>query len=264
MDQDNDNRRSAADYSTDKTLTKSREPLEMKADAEKGIFTGHASKFWVVDSYGEVTAPGSFAKSIAERGPAGADRIPVRYEHYQTIGKHTAMTETDDGLLIEGFISDDGGSGTVVRRHLADGINYGLSIGFRPIASRPATVDDPLDFSTAPAWLRQNAQPEDIRVLTEIRLMENSIVTFPAVDPATVESYRATQAPISVTAFLAELAAGKLTMSDEDVEALRAAMLAVEAKSDAQRAADSIDTTPPTPIRYRHALTMLADAGIFV
>jgi hypothetical protein len=74
---DYDNRRSASDYDGSKTLTKQREPLEMKADADKGLFTGYASKFWVVDSYGEVTAPGAFLKSIAERGPAGADRIPV-------------------------------------------------------------------------------------------------------------------------------------------------------------------------------------------
>jgi HK97 family phage prohead protease len=256
---DYDNRRSASDYDGSKTLTKQREPLEMKADADKGLFTGYASKFWVVDSYGEVTAPGAFLKSIAERGPAGADRIPVRYEHYQTIGKHTAMSEDDDGLLIEGFISDDGQFGTVVRRHLADGIAYGLSIGFRNIASRPATVDDPLDFSSAPQWVR-GLQPEDIRVLTEIRLMENSVVTFPAVDPATVETYRATTEPISVTAFMAAIAAGKLT--DEDIEAIRAALPAVDGMPDAQGVAGTVDTEAKRK-RYREASILLARAGVY-
>lgn len=259
---ENDNRRSDAEYDSGKTLTKANAPVEMKADADKGIFTGYASKFWVVDSYGEVTAPGAFARSITERGPAGADRIPVRYEHYQTIGKHTAMTEDTVGLLVEGFISDDGQFGTVVRRHLRDGINYGMSIGFRRVADRPATPDDPLDYTHAPAWARK-LPPEDIRVLTEVRLMEDSIVTFPAVDPATVDSYRAvSNAPISVSAFLAELAAGNLTT--EDIENIRAALPAVIEKTDDQGSAVTDDAAIVKRIRHREAAAQLAAVGIYL
>jgi HK97 family phage prohead protease len=208
----------------DGVLTKSDAPLDFKADSEQGLIEGYASKFWVVDSYGEVTAPGAFQKSISERGPAGAGRIPVRYEHQHTIGTHTDMSEDADGLVIEGKISDDGQYGTAVRSHLKDGVKYGLSIGFRAIGWRNATEDDPLDFSTAPSYI-QKFPPEDIIVLTEIRLMENSVVTFPAVDSATVDSYRNAAAVTGwrdMSALIAAVKAGAFTT--EQLEELRSAI----------------------------------------
>ena len=52
---DQDNRRSTYEG----LLTKSRDPLEFKADTANGILSGHTTKWWVVDSYAETTAPGS-------------------------------------------------------------------------------------------------------------------------------------------------------------------------------------------------------------
>jgi len=68
-------------------------------------------------------------------------------------------------------------------------VQYGLSIGFRRISDRTAEDNDPLDFSSAPDWVKSIPRNE-IRVLTGVRLMENSVVSFPAVDPALVASYR--------------------------------------------------------------------------
>jgi HK97 family phage prohead protease len=180
-----DNRRT----SYDGILTKSRDPLEVKADAEKGILSGYASKFWVVDSYAEATAPGAFAETIAQRGPAGSNRILLRYEHEHTIGTHKAMSEDAEGLAIEAKVSDDGMWGSTVRAHLKDDVQYGLSIGFRRINDRTAEDSDPLDFSSAPDWVKTIPRNE-IRILTGVRMMENSVVSFPAVDPALVNSYR--------------------------------------------------------------------------
>jgi len=202
---DRDNRRT----SYDGTLTKQRDPLELKAaNAESGILTGYASKFWAVDSYGEVTAPGAFLQTIADRGPTGANRILLRYEHNVTIGTHTAMAEDQSGLAIEAHISDDGMDGTRVRRHLADGVAYGLSIGFRRMSDRSADESDPLDFSTAPPWV-QTLPRNEIRVLTGVKLYENSVVSFPANDPSLVESYRSE--PIDFDALVAAVKAGRLT-----------------------------------------------------
>lgn len=194
--------------SYDGVLTKQRDPLEAKASGEQGILTGYASKWWVVDSYAEATAPGSFAETIAQRGPKGADRILLRYEHLTTIGTHRVLTEDETGLAIEGHISDDGMDGTRVRRHLADGVKYGLSIGFRRLADRTAEESDPLDFSSAPAWV-QALPRNEIRILTRIKLYEDSVVSFPAVEPATVDSYRAD--PPDLDALLDALKAGRLT-----------------------------------------------------
>jgi HK97 family phage prohead protease len=202
---DQDNRRSTYDG----LLTKSRDPLEFKADAEHGILTGHTTKWWVVDSYAETTAPGSFAQTIAQRGPAsGKNRILLRYEHEHTIGTHQTLTEDPLGVAIEAKVSDDGQWGSAVRAHLADGVPYGLSIGFRRISDRSATDDDPLDFSSAPEWVMRMPRNE-IRVLTGVKLMENSVVSFPAVDPALIDGYRTE--PEDFAALFEALKSRKLT-----------------------------------------------------
>jgi HK97 family phage prohead protease len=199
-----DNRRS----SYEGTLTKQRDPLDFKAEAEKGLLTGYASKFWVVDSYAEATAPGAFAETIAQRGPQGANRILLRYEHEHTIGRHTQMAEDATGLAIEAKVSDDGQWGTAVRAHLADEVQYGLSIGFRRHSDRTAEDSDPLDFNSAPDWVKTLPRNE-IRVLTGLRLMENSVVSFPAVDPALIDSYRSSEPDIP--ALIAAIKAGNLS-----------------------------------------------------
>lgn len=188
------------------------------ADAQTGIMAGHLSKFWVVDSYAETVEPGSFRESIDTRGPKGADRILARYEHSVTVGKATDLKEDDEGLWFEAKISDDGREGTQLRRHLADGIPYGLSIGFYRKATRPATDDDPLILDHAPAWVRNLIASEGagaVTVHTNMKLVEGSAVSFPAVDNAVVESYRAD----SLASLLTDLKAGRL--SDEEQAALK-------------------------------------------
>ena len=102
--------------STNAVLTKDLAPSPLtKADGESGELDGYITRYWVVDSYGEATAPGSFSKSIADRGPAGAGRIFLRYEHEHTIGKMTDMTEDADGVKVSAKVSDDGMYGSAVR-----------------------------------------------------------------------------------------------------------------------------------------------------
>jgi HK97 family phage prohead protease len=196
------------------------ELLDIKsANAETGVMAGYLSKFWVVDSYGEAMAPGSFATSIAERGPKGADRILARYEHAVTVGKATDLKEDADGLWFEAKISDDGAEGTQLRRHLADGIPYGLSVGFYRRATRPATEDDPLIWDHAPAWVKRlvldDGDVSAVTIHTDAKLVEGSAVSFPAVDNAVVESYRADY----ISSLLTDLKAGRL--SDEERAALK-------------------------------------------
>lgn len=241
--------------SYDGVLTKDQHPLRAKADAktvgEQGILSGYGSKFWVVDSYAECTAPGAFSRTIAERGPDGADRIFLRFEHYETIGVWTALREDDQGLHGEAFIKDDGGLGSKLRKHLAEPhpLNYGLSIGFRGIAQRPATVDDPLDLSSAPGWVKQLATQDigQITVLTEVKLMEISAVTFPAVDPALVESYRSDVDELALQRLLLGLKAGTLTPTQigllrEIAAALPAAGAPATSQADARPGAKADST----------------------
>lgn len=188
------------------------------ADAATGTLAGHASKFWVVDSYGETVAPGAFQTSIRDRGPDGADRILLRYEHAATVGKATKLAEDAEGLAVEAKVSDDGRDGTALRKHLEDGIPYGLSIGFYRKQTRPATDDDPLILTDAPKWVTQLVNTDGagaVVVHTDMKLVEFSAVSFPAVDSALVEGYRSDY----LSSLLTDLKAGRL--SEDERAALR-------------------------------------------
>lgn len=167
--------------------------LVSAAQTGDGVLEGYSTRWWVVDSYGEFTIPGAFSKSIAERGPsASKQRIIFRYEHEHTVGRHTEMEEDADGLRIKAQISDDGMWGSVLRSHLRDGIPYGLSIGFRRVAERPATEADPLILDFAPDYIKRMVATDGVGFLIglqEVKHLEDSGVSFPAVDPATVDGY---------------------------------------------------------------------------
>ena len=240
---DQDNRRSTYDG----TLTKDRDPMALRAaNAEQGLLSGYASKYWVVDSYAEATAPDSFAQTIADRGPQGANRILLRYEHEYTIGTHTKMAEDATGLSIEAKVSDDGMYGTAVRRQLADGVPYGLSIGFRRMSDRTAEDHDPLDFSSAPDWVKSLPRNE-IRILTGVKLMENSVVSFPANDPALIDSYRSD--PADFAALLDALKSRKLT--PDELTQLKAFIDAQPAEPGAG-GGETLPTTPDQTARRRN------------
>jgi HK97 family phage prohead protease len=250
-------------------LTKDQQPLPAKANAEQGILSGYGSKFWTVDSYAEATAPGSFQKTISERGPDGVDRIFLRYEHYETCGVWTSLKEDGQGLFGEAFVKDDGNFGSRLRNHLSEPhpIPYGLSIGFRRMAQRPATEDDPLDLSSAPGWVKQLAAQDigQITVLTEVKLMEISAVTFPAVDPAMVESYRTDIHEIALQRVLTDLKADRLT--DAHLATLTRITQAMPADRTPEHGRDVRSTTPPsdsTPpaIRNYRAELLLAELGV--
>lgn len=202
------------------------DPIKLKAaDSETGILAGDTSQFWVVDSYGEFTIPGCFAESIRDRGPDGADRIVLRYEHYKTCGKATKLAETDTGLYAEAFVKDDGAEGSTLRSHLSEPypITYGLSIGFYRQETRPATDSDPLILDFAPEWVKRMIAAEGgVGFLvghTKTKLVEFSAVTFPAVDNATVTDYRSDMRASVISSLLSDLKAGRL--SDDEVVALK-------------------------------------------
>jgi HK97 family phage prohead protease len=200
----------------------------VKAESpEEGILEGYSTRWWVVDSYGEFTIPGAFARSIAERGPkAEKQRIVLRYEHEHTIGKHVEMVEDDIGVHIKAKVSNDGMWGSVLRAHLRDEIPYGLSIGFRRMKERPATEADPLILDFAPDYIKQLVASEGVGFLVglqEIKHLEDSPVTFPAVEPATVDSYRADILDLPqrhIDALLRDAQLGRLT--NDHITSLRA------------------------------------------
>ncbi len=116
---------------------------------------GYATLFGVADQMGDVVRAGAFSASLARR----EDALPMLVEHERRLlaGFWVDAHEDARGLWLSGEIADDQPGAGRAKRLLARGVD-GLSIGFIPLV-----------------W--QRAGPG--RVLTEIELLEVSIVTHP-------------------------------------------------------------------------------------
>jgi HK97 family phage prohead protease len=160
--------------------------LEFRAadvEATEAGFTGHAATFWTADAYLSCFAPGCFSKTLADRG----SRLPVLWQHDPDlpIGKHLAITEDADGLAVDVALIDDGAEGSSALKRLRGGIPIGLSFGFNTVKDRSAEDDDQIDVSQLPG-----IDKSEIRVITEVKLWETSVVTFPANEQATIDAVR--------------------------------------------------------------------------
>lgn len=143
--------------------------FEVKFQAESGQFEGYASVFHVVDSARDRIAPGAFARSLAEM-KAGQRLPPLLWQHdtTQPIGAWREMYEDSHGLFVKGdlFVSDIARAREAYKLMQEKVVN-GLSIGYR---------------------VRQSHKDHKsgVRVLTDVDLLEVSMVMFPANDSARI------------------------------------------------------------------------------
>ncbi|MGA1806499.1 HK97 family phage prohead protease [Sphingobium sp. WW5] len=137
-------------------------------------FGGYGAVFSNIDSYDDIIAPGAFAASIAEHKAAGT--MPVMLWNHDAmampIGVWTGLEEDDHGLKMSGRFLD-----TVAGRDAYTiakaGAVTGLSIGY---------------FVTASEIEKRDGKA--VRVITEVKLIEVSLVTFPANDLARVDDVK--------------------------------------------------------------------------
>lgn len=144
--------------------------FEIKAVEKDGFFSGYGSVFGVKDSYGEVVAPGAFAKSIAVRAAKGR-KLPTLWQHRsgEPLGVYEVVKEDSTGLYLEGrLLVDDVARAKEAQALMKAGAVTGLSIGY---------------YVLADSW----NEKDRVRTLTELDLQEVSVVTFPANDEARVE-----------------------------------------------------------------------------
>lgn len=177
-------------------------PLQVKeVDTETGRFTGYAAVFGNRDSYGDVIEPGAFTKTISDKGGL----FPVLWQHdpWEPIGSSTTMTEDEKGLYVEAEVSlEASGRGPLAMDLLKRKAIRGLSIGFQVV---------------------QQQMDAGIRRLTEIKLWEFSVVTFPANELALVSGVKSER-----------LAEALATWAQQDPTGFRAATTAL------------LDVEPPT------------------
>lgn len=138
--------------------TISLDAIEVKFDeARKGFFSGYASKFGSVDSYGDTILPGAYKKTLKKR----ARPIQLRWNHWgPVIGKWIKAEEDEHGLYVEGELTPGHSVAEDVYALMKHGAVTGMSIGYRPVQ-----ITDHGDGS---------------RDLKEIDLVEISIVESPA------------------------------------------------------------------------------------
>lgn len=144
--------------------------MEFKADfnAESGKICGYAST-WdrEPDSWGDIVAPGAFAKSLAKWEESGCP-IPLLFGHnandpYYNIGALDVAKEDERGLYVEGTV-DESDLAQRVRELAKAGRLKSFSFAYDVIESAEVTLDN----------------GQKARELREIDIYEVSVVTFPA------------------------------------------------------------------------------------
>jgi len=142
---------------------------EIKAMGEDGTFTGIASMYGTPDMEGDIIEKGAFTKTIREN-----PEIPVLWQHdeEEVIGLGT-VSEKGNKIEISGKLDLEDPVAQNAYRKIKNGLVKGLSIGFMAVKK---------------TFGEENGQ--FIRRLQEIKLMEVSIVTFPAMSQAQITSVK--------------------------------------------------------------------------
>lgn len=132
-----------------------------------GEFEGYLAVFGNTDSDSDVVVKGAFKVSIASKRT-----IVILWQHIQTepIGLFTELKEDDHGLFVKGKLAITTAQGARAYTLLKMGALSGLSIGYITI---------------------QSDKVKGIRYIKECKLMEGSIVTFPANADAVVTDVKA-------------------------------------------------------------------------
>jgi HK97 family phage prohead protease len=137
--------------------------LELKASTQtEGLFSGWASKYGEVDSYGDRIVPGAYDKTYQENH--GQIVILADHDVTKAIGK-AVLELRPEGLWVSAQLSMDLQDARDAYVRLRDGLKSGLSIGFTP---------------------RETDFRGSVRELTDIQLFEVSVVQFPAQTSARV------------------------------------------------------------------------------
>ncbi len=141
--------------------------LELKFVGEGMTFSGYASVFGGVDSYGDTIDPKAYEKTLTDR----TRPIRMRWNHYgPVIGKWLRMTTDSVGLFVEGELTPGHSTAIDTYASLKHGAIDGLSIGY----IEKSAIEN----------------PDGTRLLKEIELIEISIVEEPADINATVSNIK--------------------------------------------------------------------------
>lgn len=173
-----------------------------------GTFTGYGSVFAMRDSYGDVVLPGTFRASLDEHARAGT-RPKGLWQHdpNEPILTWLEMREDDKGLYCKGRLLLDLQKARDAHVLMKAGELDGLSIGFEVGEHEMSRAEDvEMRFGCAPYW-GPGGPVGMVRVVKSVALWEVSLVTFPALAGARIDSVRrAPPQPALPVAVIAALA----------------------------------------------------------
>lgn len=141
---------------------------DVKMAGDTGTFSGYASVFGGVDSYGDTIIKGAYESTLRKHGKP---KMFVNHDSYALpVGKWLSAKEDDKGLLVEGEFTPGMRAAEEARAALKHGTVDGLSIGYMLKADDFEHLDD------------------GTRIIKRVsRLAEVSIVTFPADGAARID-----------------------------------------------------------------------------
>lgn len=99
--------------------------VQLDVEDERGVFSGYASKWGGVDSYGDTILPGAFSETLAKQSP----KMFFNHEWTMPIGKWVIAHEDAVGLFVKGELTEDLSQSEDVYAALKHGTLDGLSIG---------------------------------------------------------------------------------------------------------------------------------------
>ena len=140
---------------------------KLKFNDETRVFSGYASKFNEVDSYGDTVFRGAYKETLQNRERP----IRMRWNHFgEIIGKWVSIEEDEKGLLVTGELTKGHSVADNVYASLKHGAIDGLSIGYWAVES-----------------VKNKTGGEDLH---EIELIEISVVEEPADTHATISDIK--------------------------------------------------------------------------
>ena len=160
------------------------------------LISGYASVFGVTDSQNDMIAKGAFRS-------AEKDRVKLLWQHDVTkpIGIITILEEDEYGLKIEAEINNRLTAGAEATELIKQKAVCGLSVGF--------TINS------------SNFDKQGVRVITDAKLMEVSVVTFPANDKATIiHMNRQTKSAVGLKEQTSALRSKKISVQLAELESL--------------------------------------------
>lgn len=202
---------------TKKTLMMKSADIALK-DADVGIeddgyrFSGYASVFGGVDSYGDTILAGAYAPALEQ----GLPKMFFNHDKFSIpIGKWLSVEEDDRGLKVVGELTKGNPQAETVAAALRHGTLDGLSVGFYP-AEDGLAENDHGGFT-----------------ISKIdRLLEISVVTFPADRAARIEKAEALGSIRDIEEFLRD--AGLSTREAKTIVSRTKAIIDAENRRDAE------------------------------